>query len=173
MRNRAIFLDRDGTIIYERNYLSRIAEIKLLPGTKKALTLLKSSGFLLIVLTNQSGIARGFFDKKFVKTTHQIINRKLGGIIDDFFVCPHSPDAHCSCRKPKNGLLRAAAKRWRINLSSSWIVGDKLSDIMIRNKDGMSSILIGKNGSHYCSDSWNRIVKTIMKTEYRRQYVGR
>jgi len=164
MKNRAIFLDRDGTIIYERNYLSRIAEIKLLPGTKKALTLLKSSGFLLIVLTNQSGIARGFFDKKFVKTTHQIINRKLGGIIDDFFVCPHLPEAHCSCRKPKSGMMRRASNRWKIDLPSCWVVGDKQSDIMLGKEYGIKTIRLGKSSSYRSSNSWRQIVKMILKT---------
>ncbi len=165
MKNKAIFLDRDGTIICERHYLSDLFDIKLLPGAKNALKLFKSAGFLLIVVTNQSGIARGFFDRQFVKSAHRLINRKLEGAIDDFYVCPHSPEARCNCRKPKTGMLRAAADKWKIDLSSSWVIGDKKSDIMLGRDNLMKTMLIGKGSSCRFLFNWKSVAEIILKND--------
>lgn len=165
MKNKAIFLDRDGTIICERHYLSNLLDIELLPGAKKALRLFKSAGFLLIVVTNQSGIARGFFDGRFVKSTNRLINRKLEGTIDDFYVCPHSPETHCDCRKPKTGMLRAAVSKWKIDLSSSWVIGDKKSDIMLGRDNLMRTILIGKGSSCRSLFNWKPVAEIILKND--------
>ena len=165
MKNKAIFLDRDGTIICERHYLSNLSDIELLPGAKKALRLLKSAGFLLIVITNQSGIARGFFDRRFVQSAHRLINRKLEGAIDDFYVCPHSPGTHCSCRKPKTGMLRAAAGKWKIDLSASWVIGDKKSDTMLGRDNPMRTLLIGKGSSCRSLFDWKPAAEIILKNE--------
>jgi D-glycero-D-manno-heptose 1,7-bisphosphate phosphatase len=131
---RAIFLDRDGVINKEVNYLSDPDDFMLLEGTIDALKLLKQKGFLLIVITNQAGIARGLFDEKTLKRIHkkmEIILNHEGIFLDDIYYCPHHPDftGECDCRKPKPGMILRAKEKFNIDLGKSYMVGDTLNDI--------------------------------------------
>ncbi len=159
--NGALFLDRDGTIIYDRHYLRRLQDIEFLPEVKTSLKLLKSIGYILIIVTNQSGIGRNLFGKDFVEKTHAAINGRLDGIIDDFFYCPHIPDEFCSCRKPKNGMLIKASKKWHIDLKISWIIGDSDKDIKMAENTGIRTIKIGRDSSHYALTNWTKIARLI------------
>ncbi len=141
----AVFLDRDGTINEEVGYLNHISRLKLLPGVGKALKILKDAGFKLIVVTNQSGVARGYFPKDLVFQVNQEIQRRLkrfGVQIDDFFICFHSPSENCTCRKPKTGLIEAAIKKHNLLLEKSYVIGDKAVDIELGLNAGIKSILV-------------------------------
>lgn len=139
---KAIFLDRDGTIIEEVNFLSNPDEVKLFPGTMEALTSLKEAGFLIIVVTNQSGVGRGFFGEEDVHAVHDRIQELTGDAIDAFYFCPHLPDEGCKCRKPGDGMMRNAAADFGIDFGESWIVGDKHLDVLAGNVAGLKSILV-------------------------------
>jgi len=141
----AVFLDRDGTINEEVGYLNDLSRLRLIPKVAEGLKLLKSAGFKLIVITNQSGPARGYFPKELVFKTHEILQKRLkkrGVEIDDFFVCFHHPEEGCSCRKPKPGLILEAVKKHSIDLSSSYFVGDKVIDIETGKNLGIKTILV-------------------------------
>ncbi|NPA39376.1 MAG: HAD family hydrolase [Thermodesulfobacteria bacterium] len=143
--NRAVFLDRDGTINEEVGYLNDLSRLRLLPKVWEALKLLKDKGFKLIVITNQSGVARGYFPKELVYKANELIQKRLarkGVRLDDFFVCFHLPDEGCNCRKPKPGMIFEAAKKYNIDLSSSYMVGDKLIDIETGKNAGLKTILV-------------------------------
>ena len=139
---KAVFLDRDGTIIEDVNYLSRIEDIKLISGAKEALRLLKSKGYLLIVVSNQSGIGRGYFTKEFVDKANDVLNEMLDGLIDAFYYCPHKPEDNCVCRKPKTALVDEAVERFGINRSDSFVIGDKESDIELGINANITPILV-------------------------------
>ena len=125
----AVFLDRDGTLIEEVNYLSRVEDLHLFPFTANAVKLLKDAGFLVIVVTNQSGIGRGIYTEADMHVIHETIQEELSGAIDAFYFCPHLPDAGCKCRKPNTGMIEAAMADFDVDLERSWIVGDKKTDI--------------------------------------------
>lgn len=136
---KAVFLDRDGTINEEVDYLHECHKMKFIPGTKEALRLLKEKGYLLIVITNQSGVGRGFFPLEDVKRLHQYMNELLkedGAEIDGFYCCPHVEEDKCSCRKPALGLYLKAQKEFDIDLGQSYMVGDKITDILAAKELG-------------------------------------
>jgi D-glycero-D-manno-heptose 1,7-bisphosphate phosphatase len=141
---KAVFLDRDGTINREVNYLSEVARLDLFKSSLEGLRLLKEEGYLLIVITNQSGVARGLFDEKAVDAINAELNRRTGFLIDDFVCCAHHPDftGACECRKPSPGMLLAAAKAHGIDLARSWMVGDKGSDIEAGARAGCKTALV-------------------------------
>ena len=149
---RAVFLDRDGTLIEEVGYLDRIDRIRLFPYSIDAVRLLNRAGFMVIVATNQAGIARGFFDEAFVEGTHRSIAGTLaagGAQIDGFYVCPHHPEGvvasyrqACECRKPQPGLLRRAAADHQIDLRRSFVVGDRAHDITAGVTVGARGVLV-------------------------------
>lgn len=137
--NRAIFLDRDGVIVEDSNYVHRTDQLKLIPGSAEAIKLLNENNFLIIVVTNQAGIAKGYFTEEDTILFNRLMEEKLkrrGAHIDAIYYCPHHPDAkiekykiNCNCRKPKPGMLKEAEKDFNIDLRRSFIIGDKLSDI--------------------------------------------
>src|SRR6476619_4456000 len=122
MGKKAVFVDRDGTLVEEVNFLSRTEDLSLFPFTSEAIALLKQSGFLVIVVSNQSGVGRGLFGESAVRTIHDEMQRQLSGQLDALYFCPHLPDEGCECRKPGLGMIRAAASEFDIDLSASWIV---------------------------------------------------
>jgi len=138
----AVFLDRDGTIIKDADYLSSVDELEVFEFAAEALRLLKEKGFLLIVLTNQSGIARGFFDEAAMRTVHDALQMQLDGLIDAIYFCPHGPDDGCDCRKPGVGMIKQAASEHSIDLANSWIIGDKKSDIETGFNAGIATALV-------------------------------
>ena len=144
----AVFLDRDGTLNVEKDYLYRIEDWEWLPGVKEALRGLKQAGFLLVVITNQSGIGRGWYTEAAARELHGFVRQELlaeGVAMDGFYLCPHAPDAPagaCGCRKPSPALLLRAAADFDIDLSRSWMVGDKVADVMAGRNAGCASILV-------------------------------
>ena len=145
---RAIFLDRDGTINVEKNYLIDPAELVLLPGVGAALRRGREAGYLLVVVTNQSGVARGYFTTSAVDALHDHLQQELrpyGVQIDAFYHCPHHPEhggGRCRCRKGAPGMLLQAAQEHQIDLSASWMIGDKPSDVEAGINAGCRSILV-------------------------------
>ncbi|MGI8668974.1 MAG: D-glycero-alpha-D-manno-heptose-1,7-bisphosphate 7-phosphatase, partial [Aridibacter sp.] len=145
MKQKAVFLDRDGTLIEEVNFLSTVEETELFPFTIEALKLLRDAGFLFFITTNQSGIARGYFDASAVNAIHAKIQNELKANdlrIESFHFCPHLPDAGCKCRKPNTGMLEQTLENFEIDLSKSWMVGDKMLDIEMGFNAGTKTALV-------------------------------
>jgi D-glycero-D-manno-heptose 1,7-bisphosphate phosphatase len=149
---KAVFLDRDGTINEEKDYLFRPEEFAFIPGAPEAIARLKNAGFLVIVVTNQSGVARGYFGIDDVRRLHEHLQRQLAAIgttIDGFYLCPHHP-AHgvgeyrteCDCRKGRPGMLLQAAAEHGIDLRHSYMVGDKLADVEAGRAAGCRPLLV-------------------------------
>ena len=143
----AVFLDRDGTLIEEANYLSDPDQVELIPGAVEALTLLRDHGYALVVVTNQSGIARGFYGLKDYEAVARRLDEILEGyglVLDATRFCPHHPDftGECSCRKPATGMHRDAAEVLGLDLAASWFVGDKLKDLLPSLELGGQGILV-------------------------------
>lgn len=148
----AVFLDRDGTINVEKEYLHRPEEFEFVPGAPEAIRLLKEAGFLVVVVTNQSGVARGYYDEAAVHRLHRFVDRELaaaGTAIDAYYLCPHHPShgigpyrTECACRKPLPGMLLAAAGDLGIDLGRSWIVGDKGADVAAGLAAGCRPLLV-------------------------------
>ena len=131
-RQKAIFLDRDGTLCEEVNYLSRPEDLRLFPFSAEAVRLLNENGFLVILITNQSGIARGFFDEKTLHEIHAKLKNELAesdAKLNAIYFCPHNPTDNCACRKPKIGMIERATSDFSLDLESSWIIGDKAIDV--------------------------------------------
>jgi D-glycero-D-manno-heptose 1,7-bisphosphate phosphatase len=149
---RAVFLDRDGTINVEKKYLHKIEDFEFIPGAPEAIKKLKDAGFLVIVVSNQSGIGRGYFDEDAVELLHRHIQDELtclGTSIDAFYFCPHHPEEGlgeykvvCECRKGQPGMLLQAAREYDIDLQQSFMVGDKLADIEAGERAGCQSLLV-------------------------------
>lgn len=142
MKRPAVFLDRDGTLIDEVNYLSRVEDLRMFPYAPEAIKLLKSHGFQIIVITNQSGIGRGVFDRQAMHAIHEKIQEDLAGSIDAFYFCPHMPDDACLCRKPNIGMIEAASRDREIDLNGSWMIGDKKIDVETGKNAGISTVLV-------------------------------
>lgn len=149
--NKAVFLDRDGVLIHDVNYLSDINDIKYYDDVVSGLRLLKENGFLLIMVTNQSGVARGYFDEAFVNLTHKTINDYFKNHqckLDGIYYCPHHVDGKppydidCQCRKPLTGMVQSAVRDFNINLADSYLIGDKKSDIELAFNAEIEGILV-------------------------------
>lgn len=142
----AIFLDRDGTLNVERaDYVKSIDELVLLPGALGALGRLSALTVPIIVITNQSAIGRGIVDRATIDAIHahlRALVRADGGRIDAFYVCPHHPAAHCTCRKPQPGLLLAAADDFQLDLTHCIFVGDSLTDYAAARAAGCQPVLV-------------------------------
>lgn len=139
-KNRAIFLDRDGVINRDKRYVYRWQDFEFCGGAITAMRRLAESGYLLIIVTNQSGIGRGFYEEEdFEKLTQDMLEhlRMHKVHMDAVYHCPHSPEACCDCRKPAPGLILRAAEKYSIDLSQSVIVGDKPSDLEAGQRAGV------------------------------------
>ena len=137
----AVFLDRDGTIIEEVNYLDSFEKLKIYPFSREAISILKESNFKVFIITNQSGIGKGYFSEKFVKEVNKYLCEILG--IDEFFYCPHLPEDNCNCRKPKTGLIEKALEKYpEVDLKNSFFVGDKEIDIETGKNLNLKTILV-------------------------------
>lgn len=149
---KAVFLDRDGTINVEKDYLIDPAAFEFIPGVPQSLKQLQDAGFLLVVVTNQSGVARGYFSLPDVDLLHKHMCERLadyGVNIDGIYSCPHHPVSgkgeylqDCDCRKGKPGMLLQAARELGIDLTNSWMVGDKDADILAGTAAGCRSLLV-------------------------------
>ena len=152
MRERAVFLDRDGTLVHPRHYPSRPDELRLYDGIGPELRRLQSAGFRLVVITNQSGIARGYFGEPELARMHEHLAgelARLGVRLDGVYFCPHHPDGAipelsiaCECRKPAPGMLLRAAGELALDLEHSWFIGDILDDVEAGNRAGCRTILV-------------------------------
>ena len=150
--NRGVFLDRDGTLIEEVGYLDSLDRVRFFPYSVDAVRLLNRAGFAVIIATNQSGVARGFFDEAFVEETHRFVSDTLakgGAHVEGFYYCPHHPEATvepyrqtCDCRKPQSGLLRKAAAEHGLELDQSFVVGDRVNDMKAGAAVGARGVLV-------------------------------
>jgi D-glycero-D-manno-heptose 1,7-bisphosphate phosphatase len=148
----AVFLDRDGTIIDDVGYLDTVERVTFYPWAMDALRLLKRAGFALVVVTNQSGVARGLFTARFVEEVHAHMSAELrrGGVeIDAYHYCPHYADAteaayrlDCDCRKPRPGMVERAARELDLDLARSAVVGDRWSDVALGRAVGAAGLLV-------------------------------
>ncbi|MDD4113711.1 MAG: HAD family hydrolase [Herbinix sp.] len=154
-KNKAIFLDRDGTINVEKNYLYKIEEFEFLTGVIDGLKKLQELGYKLIIVTNQSGIARGYYSEKdYYTLTNWMLNhmKELSVNIDKVYFCPHHPNASvlkyrldCDCRKPKLGLYKKAICDFNISLSQSYVIGNKICDCALCERTKCRGFLTGQN----------------------------
>jgi D-glycero-D-manno-heptose 1,7-bisphosphate phosphatase len=149
---RGVVLDRDGTLIEEAGYLDRLERLVFFPYSVDAVRLLNQAGFVVVVATNQSGIARGLVEESFIHEAHDHITARLSAgsaRVDGYYYCPHHPDAvreayrrRCDCRKPAPGLLRRAAEDLEIDLTRSFVVGDRWHDLEAGAAVGASGVLV-------------------------------
>jgi len=145
MGNKAVFVDRDGTINVDVHYLHDPGQFQMYPGVGEGLRSLKEAGFKIIVITNQSGIGRGYFTEEQLKKVHDRMKSDLhhfGVTLDGIYVCPHHPEERCNCRKPRTGLFERAIKDNNIDLTGSFMIGDKSLDVEAGKKIGVQTILI-------------------------------
>ena len=148
----AVFLDRDGTMLVDVGYLDRFERLTFVPYVIDAVRLLTRAGFKIVVVTSQAGIAHGVISEAFVKEAHEEIGRRVadaGGRIDGFYYCPHHPNAEvamyrtsCDCKKPKPGMIHSAARDLSIDLTRSFIIGDRWRDIEMGQAAGVRGILV-------------------------------
>jgi D-glycero-D-manno-heptose 1,7-bisphosphate phosphatase len=168
---RAVFLDRDGTIIEDAGYLRDPAGVRLLPGAARAIAQLNEHGLVVVVVTNQSGIARGLLTLDEYNATERRVDQLLnlqGAYLDAHYFCPHLPELNgpCDCRKPGSLLYRQAAERFSIDLSRSWWVGDRLRDLLPAESLGGRGILVGvTEASHPDARRFERTVDLVAAVE--------
>jgi len=149
---RAVFLDRDGTVIEEVGYLNRLDRVAFFPWSVDAIRVLNEAGLLVVVVTNQAGVARGYFDEGLVRDTHALIDRRLAAgraRVDAYYYCPHHPQGiveslrqACECRKPKPGMIHQAAQDFDIDIPGSFVVGDRWLDVEMGRAAGTQAVLV-------------------------------
>jgi D,D-heptose 1,7-bisphosphate phosphatase len=153
----AIFLDKDGTLVPDVPYNTDAEQITLLPGVARGLSRLDAAGFRLVIATNQSGVARGYFPETALEGVEQrlrhLLEQEAGVPLAGFYYCPHHPQGcvpayaiQCECRKPQPGMLLIAAEELRIDLPGSWMIGDILNDVEAGNRAGCHTILVDNGG---------------------------
>lgn len=180
----AVFMDRDGTITEEMGYLKDSKKLRLIPRSGEAIRLLSKKGILTIVVSNQSGVARGYFTERTVKKIHRKLGRLLkreGAYLDGIYYCPHHPKfglpkykKDCNCRKPKPRMLLKAAKRFNLDLKRCYVIGDKVEDIKLAQNVGAKGILVlsgygqrskGEIKPDYTAQNLYQAVKWILREE--------
>jgi D-glycero-D-manno-heptose 1,7-bisphosphate phosphatase len=171
-RQAAVFLDRDGTINEEVGYLDRLEMLRLVPGAANAIRLINESGMKAVVVTNQSGVARGIFDEAFVDKVHAQLRHMLGeegASLDGFYFCPHHPTEgrgsylrSCDCRKPAPGLLLRAAAELSLDPERSYMIGDTVKDIEAAARIGARGILVRTGYGTEAADALGPAAKTQM-----------
>ena len=155
----ALFLDRDGVLIEEVEYLARPEQVRLIPGAAAAIRKVNDAGWRVVVVSNQSGVARGLFPESLLPEIHRVIADRLlaeaGARVDRFYYCPHHPTEgqggyriDCDCRKPKPGMLLKAAAELGIDLARSWMVGDRATDLQAGAAAGCRTILVRTGYGH-------------------------
>jgi len=161
MGHKAVFLDRDGTLNEEVGYVNHLERFRLLPRVAPAIRLLNRFQFKVVVITNQSGVARGYFPESLVDLVHQKMHgllRAEEAYLDGVYYCPHHPDQKCRCRKPEAGLVEAAMKELDLDRSQCYMVGDRGVDMEFGRRIGAKSILVltgyGRGEWEYLGDQW-------------------
>ena len=174
--NKAVFLDRDGVITKEPPYYAhKIDQLELIPKSAEAIKLLNESGFKVVVISNQSGIARGYYEEKDVESYNNAMKNELEkqeAYINAIYYCPHYPEAtikeyriDCDCRKPKPGMLKRAKEDLDLNLKGSFLIGDKMSDIEAGYRAGCKTILV-------LTGQGNDELKKISKMDIKPNYIS-
>jgi D-glycero-D-manno-heptose 1,7-bisphosphate phosphatase len=146
----AVFLDRDGTINEEMGYINHLDRFVLIPGAAAAIRTIKESGLKAVVVTNQSGVARGYFPRELIDQVHQKMRGLLedeGAFLDGIYTCTHAPPSKgeaggCGCRKPKIGLMKQAAQELNLDLEKSYVVGDRFKDVEMARNAGVKAIIV-------------------------------
>lgn len=172
MGDKAVFLDRDGVICEDVNYMKYPSQIKLIQGVIKAIKLLNENRFKVVIVSNQSGVARGYFTEEDVERVNLKILSELGDdcFIDAIYFCPHHPKIgielyrkDCVCRKPKPGMLKHAAKDLDIDLNQSFMIGDKMDDIGAGYQAGCETILVLTGQGRDELENYNKIENTVLE----------
>jgi len=141
-KSKAVFIDRDGTLIEEVNFLHRVEELRFFSFTDEAIRLLKENGYKVVLVTNQSGIGRGIYTVEEMHAVHEKIQEELTEKLDAIYFCPHLPNAGCACRKPNLGMIESALTDLPIELEGSWMIGDKKLDVELGINAGITPILV-------------------------------
>lgn len=174
---KVIFLDRDGVINEQRDdYVKSCSELSLLEGVKTALEMLKNNGYTIIVVSNQSAVGRGIMSESDLQNINKRLNERTGGLIDDFFYCPHKPSDNCGCRKPRTKMLVDAAVKYNVDLEGKWLIGDNSTDIELGKNAGLKTILVktglglkvfseGKVKPDYVTENLLEAVKIVLENE--------
>ncbi|MBI5393798.1 MAG: HAD family hydrolase [Verrucomicrobia bacterium] len=142
---RAVFIDRDGTLVEEIHYLHRPEDVIIVKGAAAALKKLRRAGFLIFIITNQAGIGRGYYTEADMQRVHRHLLGALGkdgAAVDGVYFCPHHPDDRCNCRKPSPKFLFDAAAQFKIQLADSFMIGDRIGDLEAGRRAGARSILV-------------------------------
>ena len=145
MSSPAVFLDRDGTINEEMGYVNHLSRFRLLPDTVAAIRLLNQAGVKAVLVTNQSGAARGYFPPALVQEVHRHLQQTLAqddAHLDGIYTCLHGPEDHCPCRKPKPALILTAARELNLDLARSYLVGDRYQDVETAANAGVKGVLV-------------------------------
>ena len=170
VRRRAIFMDRDGTVLDEVGYVNHVDRVRMLPNSPAAVRRANEAGFQVVVVTNQAGVARGYFPESLVTDVNDLLRALLaeqGARVDGIYYCPHHPTVgpdpyrkECDCRKPRPGMLLRAAEEMGIDLSTSYVVGDTVKDVEARHNVGATSVLLrtgyGRGELELHSAGWKR-----------------
>jgi D-glycero-D-manno-heptose 1,7-bisphosphate phosphatase len=168
VKRRAVFMDRDGTISEEIGYVNHPSRYRVFPYSAEAVQLLNEAGWLAILVTNQAGVARGYFTEELITAVHDVLKQKLserGAELDAIYYCAHHPTVgeapyrfDCDCRKPKPGLIERAAAEFDIDLRQSWMIGDRYSDIELARNAGVHSAFVlsgyGRGEWEYQRAAW-------------------
>lgn len=166
MKRPAVFIDRDGTISEEVGYINHPSRFRLFPYSSEAIRILNNSGWLAIVITNQAGVARGYFSEEVIVNVHEQLERELQNAqLDAIYYCAHHPSVgeppyrlDCECRKPKTGLIDCATKDFDVDLSRSWMVGDRYGDVELARNAGLHSAFVlsgyGQGEWEYQRHTW-------------------
>jgi D-glycero-D-manno-heptose 1,7-bisphosphate phosphatase len=152
----AVFVDRDGTMVLDKHYLADPRGLDIIPTVPEGIKKLNDAGIPVIMVTNQSGVARGKFDEATLELIHQRLFEILeddGAIVNGLYYCPHMPDAGCDCRKPKPGMLLRARKEHGFDLTKSYIIGDRMLDIEMAHSVGAIGVIVPEPGDQYHVDS--------------------
>src|ERR1041385_7600931 len=166
MKRPAVFIDRDGTISEEVGYVNHPSRFRLFPYSSEAIRILNNNDWLAIVITNQAGVARGYFSEDLIVDVHDRLKRDLQDArVDAIYYCAHHPSAgeppyrlECACRKPKTGLIDRAAKGFEIDLPASWMAGDRYGDVELARNAGLHSAFVlsgyGRGEWEYQREAW-------------------
>lgn len=158
-KNKAVFLDRDGVLCEDTDYISSFKKFHIFEFAREAVELIHKKGYLAIVITNQSGIARGYFKEEMLINLNQHLKEVTG--VDEVYYCPHLPPdkeeippylIHCQCRKPHTGMIQKAAEDYQIDLSQSYMAGDRQSDIQTGKNAGLKTVFISGRENQLSSD---------------------
>src|SRR5436309_2609890 len=145
MNQQAVFFDRDGVLMRDANYVGHVEQVELIADAPATLRRLRKAGFRLFVVTNQSGVGRGYFSREAVEEIHALLNAhfaRAGVGIDRYYVCPHQPEDNCDCRKPKPKFLHDAAREYGLELPRCFMIGDRATDIQCGLTGGTKTVLV-------------------------------